>query len=146
LLTSLSNRNPEKTLKYRAPDCVHYLHPYESIPDGFNGALYQEQYVGALNAFRHVLDKCEFQIFETIVDAKARKVALRLKATFDFKAVSEDEPEEKGYSAEYVYITEMDESGRKIVKFEEFLDPQRLLGYVFPKAERYNKAHGLNQH
>lgn len=56
---------------------------------------------------------------------------MRLKATYAFKAIGDDEPAEKGYTAEYVYLIEIDESGKKIVKFDEFLDPQRLLGYVF---------------
>lgn len=93
-----------------------------------------------MNTFSPVLDACTFEVYETIVDVNNRTVAMRLRATFDFKAIGDDEPAEKGYTAEYVYITEMDESGTKVVKMEEFLDPQRLLGYVLGKAERYNKA------
>ena len=133
--------NPEKTLKHRTPNCVQYLHPYESIPEAFNGALHQEQYIGALKTFAPVLEGCSFEIFDTIVDVTLRTVVLRLQATFDFKAIGEDEPAEKGYTAEYVYITQMDESGTKIEKMHEFQDPQRLLGYVLGKAERYNKLH-----
>lgn len=62
----------------------------------------------------------------------------------DLKAVGSEEPAVKGYTAEYVYMTEMDDSGTKIVRMEEFLDPQRLLCYVFGKVERYNALDKLN--
>lgn len=68
-------------------------------------------------------------------------MAMRLRATYDFRAIGDDEPAEKGYTAEYVYLHKMDESGRNIVRLDEFLDPQRLFGFVFGKAERYNKLH-----
>ena len=89
--------------------------------------------------FAPVLDKCNFEVYKTIVDVKIQTVAMRLRATFEFKAIRDEEPAEKDYTAEYVYITEMDESGEKVVKMNEFLDPERLLGHVLGKAERYNK-------
>ena len=66
---------------------------------------------------------------------------MRLRAPYDFQAIGDDEPAEKGYTAEYVYLHQMDESGKKIIRLDEFLDPQRLLGYVLGKAERYNELH-----
>ncbi len=40
-----------------------------------------------------------------------------------------------------MYITEMGKSGEKVVKTEQYLDPQKLSGYVLGKGERYNKLH-----
>ena len=105
-------------------------------------ALYiNDQYVGALNTFAPMFDKCTFNIYETIVDIKIRTAAMRLRATIDSKAIGNDESAGRGYTAEYVYITDMDESGEKVLSMEEFIDPLRLLGYVLGKAERYNKMH-----
>lgn len=137
--------NLEKTSEYRASDCAHYLQPSESVLEAFRGPLHHDGYVHALNSVRRVLDGCTFEVQQVVVDVKARTVAMRLKATYAFKAIGDDEPAEKGYTAEYVYLIEIDESGKKIVKFDEFLDPQRLLGYVFGKAESRNQSHGEAQ-
>ena len=132
--------DPNETLKHRTPECVHYLHPKESIPEAFSRPLYQEDYRNALNHFAPVIERFSSDISEMAVDVKQKMVTARITATFDFKAVRDDEPSEQGYKAEYMYLMEMDATGKKVVRFEEFLDVQRLLGYVAGKAERYNES------
>lgn len=128
--------NPEDTLKYRSEDCVQHLHPSESVPESFRGALYKEQYSGALRMLGAPIDKLTFDLHDLAVDTQRRTVATSFTATFDFKAFG-NEPAEHGYTAEYFWIVEMDPSGQKVVRMEEFLDPARLLGHVLDKAHRY---------
>lgn len=121
--------------QHRDPESVHYLHPVDSIPADFNGPITDTKFANAMHFFGSVIERLAFEIQDTVVDVETRIVVVRLRATFDFKAFG-DEPEEKGYLADYMWLTEMDEKCR-IVRVEEFLDPQRLMGYVQPKAERY---------
>lgn len=88
-----------------------------------------------MHFFGSVIERLVFEIQDTVVDVETRTVVVRLRATFDFKSFG-DELEEKNYMADYMWLTEMDENG-KIVRVEEFLDAQRLMGYVQPRAERY---------
>lgn len=121
--------------QHRNPSSVHFLHPVDSIPAEFNGAITDQKFADAMHFFGSVIERLAFEIQDIVVDSRTRTVVVRLRATFDFKAFG-DEPEEKGYMADYMWLTELDEQC-KIVRVEEFLDPQRLMGYVQPKAERY---------
>lgn len=121
--------------QHRDPGSVHFLHPVDSIPAAFSGPITDTKFADAMHFFGSVIEHLAFEIQDTVVDVETRTVVVRLRATFDFKAFG-DEPEENNYMADYMWLTEMDEKG-KIVRVEEFLDAQRLMGYVQPKAERY---------
>lgn len=128
--------DPQKTLQYRSADCVHRLHPSESIPEAFRSPQYREQYTQALNFLGPPIQRLLFDMHDICIDTNKRMVTMSFKATFDFKALG-DEPAEIGYSAEYVWIMEMNMDGDKINRVEEFLDPQRGVAHIAEKAQRY---------
>ena len=128
--------NADKVQAYRTPDCIHYLHPTESLPEGFT-AIDHDHFKHAMRLFGPVMESSTFDIKEMVVDVKQRTVVARLTGIYDFKAIGH-EPTEKGFTADYVVLAEMDESGKKITRIEEYLDVQRLMGHVREKAERYN--------
>lgn len=127
--------NYDKVSSFRTPDCVQYLHPVEAMKAPFDQGLGLPQLKQALDHFGPVLDKCDFDVKEVAVDTRTRLVTARIQATFDFKAFG-DEPAETGYMAEYIVMTEHDESG-KVKRVEEFMNTDRLMGYIEPKASRY---------
>ena len=133
--------NPDKVAAYRTPDCIQSLHPKESIPAPFNEDLSMEQFHQALYFFRNVLSRSSFEISNVVVDAIERKVAMDFKGDFDLKAVGED-PAEYGFTATYVWILKMTETGDKVARVDEFMDVQRLMDQVRPRAEKYAKLHG----
>lgn len=122
---------------YRAPECVHFLHPVDSIPSPFNKAIEPSQFAQFMVFFGSAIERLSFDIKDIVVDTENRTVVTRLRATFDFKAFG-DTVRDDGYTADYMWLMEMNEDG-KIIRVEEFLDPQRLMGYVQPRAERYAK-------
>ena len=126
----------ETIWKHQTEECVQYLHPKESLPDAFNGPIRKTRYAKALGLFGPVLDRCVFEIQDISVDVEKRLVGVRLQATLDFKGFG-DEEAEQGYTAEYTWFVELDETVEKTVRVEEFMDVQRLMGHVEPKAERY---------
>ncbi len=69
-------------------------------------------------------------------------MAITLHPTFIPKAIGDITSVEKASAARYVYLTEMGQSGEKVVKMEQFLDPERVLGHVLGKAERCHKLYG----
>ncbi|KAL9097595.1 MAG: hypothetical protein Q9165_000492 [Trypethelium subeluteriae] len=128
--------NNEAIQQRRTPECVHYLHPVESIPAPFNAAIKIGQFTGFMHFFGGCLDRFSLPIKDLVIDVRQRTVVARLGAIFDFKAFG-NEPKEEGYTSEYMVLMEMEESGTKVVRVEEFLDPQRLMGYVQLRAQRY---------
>lgn len=134
---------PDPIQKFRTPDCIHYIHPTESIPESFR-AIDHEHFKGSMAFFSPVLESSTFEVKEAVVDVKQKTVAARVTAIYDFKAIG-NEPAEKGFTADYVVLTEHDDSGKKIKRIVEYLDVQRMMEYVRGKAERYaelNKASG----
>ncbi|KAF2158424.1 hypothetical protein M409DRAFT_31070 [Zasmidium cellare ATCC 36951] len=123
----------------RTSDCVHYLHPIESIPPPFNEPIREEQHRHFMAFFGDCMSRCQFDILDMAVDEERRIVVTTLQATYDFKAVG-DEPEVKDWTAQYVWLIEMEETGRKIKRVEEFMDAQRLLGFAATRAHKYQDA------
>ncbi|KAK4505120.1 hypothetical protein PRZ48_003083 [Zasmidium cellare] len=122
----------------RTPDCVHYLHPAESIPPPFNEPIREEKHRHFMKFFGDCMYNCKFDILDMAIDEDKRIVVTTLQATYDFKAIGE-EPEVKGWTAQYVWLTEMEETGKKIKRVEEFMDVQRLLGFAAGRAEKYQE-------
>lgn len=85
--------------------------------------------------FGSAIQRLSFNIQDTVVDTERRTVVMRLRAKSDFKAFG-DTAKEEGYTADYMWLMEMNEDS-KIMRVEEFLDPQRLMGHVQPRAEQY---------
>ncbi|KAF2236092.1 hypothetical protein EV356DRAFT_498935 [Viridothelium virens] len=131
--------NNEAIQQHRTPECVHYLHPVESIPAPFNEPIKIDQFSSFMHFFGACLDRFSLPIKDLVVDVRQRTVVARLGAVFDFRAFG-NEAKEEGYTAEYMVLMEMEESGTKVVRIEEFIDPQRLMGYVQPKAQRYAQS------
>lgn len=121
--------------QFRDLDCIHYLHPVDSIVSPFNEPIRPTQFVHAMEFFGGAIESLKFDIQDLIVDTEQRTVVVRMKAIFDFKAFDTEDKVE-GYTADYMWLTEMNPEG-KIVRVEEFLDPLRLMGYVKSRAERY---------
>lgn len=120
----------------RTPYCLHHLHPVDSIPAPFNNAIDETAHRNFMRFFGPIFDHCKFEVKDLVIDEKSRIVVAVLRARFDFKAVA-DEPAEQNWTAEYVWLTEMTEDGRKIKRVEEFMDQVRLLGHVAAKAQKY---------
>ena len=114
-----------------------FFHPSNStpLPFGAGAKITKTEHEPALRMVAAVMDQIQTEIKEIIVDVKQRMVSARIQLIFDFKAVG-DQPEERDYMIEYVWITEHDESGEKIVRMEEFCDAPRTL-YMIGKAQMY---------
>lgn len=121
--------------QYRDPGCVHFLHPVDSIPSPFNGPIEPSQFAQFMTFFGSAIERLSFDIQDAVIDTEKRTVVMRLRATFDFKAFG-DKAKEEGYTADYMWLMEMNEDN-KIIRVEEYLDPQRLMGHVKPRAEQY---------
>lgn len=128
--------DPRKTLQFRSAECVHTLHPFESIPEAFRSPQHTEKYSQALNFLGPPIDRLSFHMLDMCIDTKKRLVTASFKATFDFKAFG-DEPVETGFNAEYVWIMQMNAAGTKIDRVEEFLDPERGVAHISEKAQKY---------
>ncbi|KAI9659036.1 MAG: hypothetical protein M1821_001996 [Bathelium mastoideum] len=133
---SPSRFNNKAIQKYRTPEYVHCLHPKESIPPPFDEPIKLEQFAGIMHFFDGCLDRFHSEVEDIVVDARERTMVARMSSVLDLKAL-ENEPKEEGYTAEYMLLMQVEESGKKIVRVEEFLDSQRLMGCVQPKAGWY---------
>lgn len=125
----------EAIQQFRAPECVHYLHPIQSIPEPFNQPIKHQQFVHAMEFFGSAIQRLVLDIQDITVDVETRTAVVRILATFDFKAFGE-EAEVKDYQAEYMWMTEMNDAG-KIIRVEEFMDVPRLMGFVKSRTEKY---------
>lgn len=122
--------------KYRAPGAFMYFHPYNSVPAPFGDRrkITWPDHEPALTSLGAVMDRMKFDIKEVSVDVKKRMVTARIEGHFDFKAVG-DMPEVKDWVIGYVWITEHDDSGEKIVRLEETMDVVQ----VTPMLQRAGK-------
>lgn len=89
-----------------------------------------------LTLLRSVIDEVKFGILDQSVDVRKRIVTQRFQGIFDLKGYGEGSPE-KVHTIEYVWTFKMDQTGNKVVRVEEDLDPQRLAGHILAKAQRY---------
>lgn len=122
--------------QYRTPGCLHHLHPQESIPTPFNEPIDRAMFTGFMTFFGQCLDRAELNVRDLVVDTQKHQAVVRLDAVFDFKAFAE-EPALSGYTAQYMWLMDLEEDGTKVKRVEEFLDPDRLLNYVRTRAQRY---------
>ena len=131
--------DPNEVWQYCTADKVHYLHPKQSLPPGFNGVLHKDEFFQSLQFFGGVMDYTRIEIDEMAIDVKKRIVSLRLTDVFDVKPVGGADAV-KGFAAEYMCLLEMEETGKKISRVEEYIDVGRLMGFVKPKAEQYAES------
>lgn len=120
---------------FRAPECVHNLHPIQSIPEPFNQPIKHQQFVHAMEFFGSAIERLSLNIQDITVDVVTRTAVVRILAIFDFKAFGEVQ-EENNFQADYMWFTEMNDEG-KIVRVEEFMDVQRLMGFVKSRTDKY---------
>ena len=105
----------------------------------FQQSHQKEQFADFMHFFGGCLERCQSPIKDLVIDTRKRQVVPRFQAIYDFKAF-DSEPKEEGYTAEYMVLFEMEETGTKVVRVEEFQDPQRLMEHVAPRAKRYAKS------
>ncbi len=128
--------DPEEIDKFRSDEAFQRYHPQDSLPEASRAPQYREAHDKTLNLLRGPIERLVFELHDMSVDSHGRVVAMRFNSTYDFKAFG-DELAEYGFTADYMWIMEMEPSGRKIVRVEEFLDPQRVVDHIMVKAEKY---------
>lgn len=113
-----NTRKPEALLAYRAPDCTHQVLPVSLGRESLNNEQYLAFFTTLMPAFRnfHVTVK------NTIVDEEARKVAMH--------ASSAAMTDLGDYSNEYMLVLHMTEDGKKVVRFEEFVDSKYSMEFL----------------
>lgn len=128
--------DPDEIGRFRSECAFQRYHPQDSLPEASRAPQYKEAHDKTLKLLGGPIEHLYFELHDMSVDATNNKVAMRFNATYDFKAFA-DEPAEYGYTADYMWLMEMEPSGQKIVRLEEFLDPQRVVNHIIPKAEKY---------
>lgn len=128
--------DPVEIDKYRSEGAFQRYHPQDSIPEASRGPQYKEDHDKTLKLLSGPIAQLTFDLHDMSVDSQNYQVAMRFNATYDFKAFG-DEPAENGYTVDYMWIMEMESTGDKILRVEEFLDVQRVVGHIMVKAEKY---------
>ena len=122
---------PEAMIAYRAPNCIHQVLPTSLGRQPLNNEQYLAYFTPIMPAFKnfHVI------VNHTVVDEEARKVAMH--------ATSTATTDLGDYSNEYVLVLHMTEDGKKVVRFEEFVDSkystefmQRLREHLVGKQKK----------
>ena len=109
---------PEAIIAYRAPDCIHLVLPTSLGRQPLNNEQYLASFTPLMPAFKnfHVTVK------NTIVDEEARKVAMHASSTATTDLGD--------YSNEYMLVLHMTEDGKKVVRFEEFVDSKSSTEFI----------------
>ncbi|KAJ3496006.1 hypothetical protein NLG97_g2983 [Lecanicillium saksenae] len=128
--------DPTEIDKFRSEDAFQRYHPQDSIPEASRAPQYKQAHDETLKLLSGPIQRLTFDLHDMSVDSHNRLVAMRFNATYDFKAFG-DEPAEYGYAADYMWVMEMEASGQKITRVDEFLDPQRVVDHIMVKAEKY---------
>lgn len=126
----------------RAPDCVHYLHPKESLEPPYSEAITKDIHLSFLETFSQLFESTIFVIKSMVVDTEKRSVVTMLEATSDFKAIGNVEAAERGWKWECMWLTQMDTTGTKIIQVDDFLDIDRL---IHKSAAKLEKLAALNK-
>ena len=115
---------PEALVAYRAPDCIQQVLPASLGRQPMNNEQYLAYFTPLMPAFRnfHVTVK------NTIVDEEARKVAMHASST----AMTDL----GDYSNEYMLVLHMTEDGKKVERFEEFVDSKNSTDF-FPRLREH---------
>ncbi|KAJ6790131.1 hypothetical protein PWT90_05305 [Aphanocladium album] len=128
--------DPTEIDKFRSEDAFQRYHPQDSIPEASRAPQYKEAHDKTLKLLSGPIEQLKFELHDMSVDSHNRVVAMRFNSTYDFKAFG-DEPAEYGFTADYMWVMEMESSGKKITRVDEFLDPQRVVNHIMVKAEKY---------
>lgn len=122
----------------RTTDSFMIFHPSNSVPApwGSGAKITPEMHHPGAKAIGAAMNGVKAEVENLIIDVKKRTVVAQVKMFYDIKGFG-DEAEDKGYMCEYVWITQHDDSGEKIVRMDEFIDPIRA-GYMLEKVGRYN--------
>ncbi|KAK6403870.1 hypothetical protein LTR95_018914, partial [Oleoguttula sp. CCFEE 5521] len=123
---------------HRTEDCVHYLWPNTLLPIPFNVGLTKEDFKNAMHFFGSVMDTTRFDVHNICVDTEKRTVLMHVTGHFDLKAVpgSEGVDAEDDWQAQYMWLCHMDVNGEKVMRIDEFMDGQRLMAEIKPRAEK----------
>lgn len=127
--------DPANIYTYRTPTCPMRFHPGSSMPTPFNGPITRVEHEPALLMLGALMASATSDIHEVTVDVATRVVAVRHTINYVFKGVKGD-PGLMEYAIAYVWFTEMDESGERIVRMEECLDTTRA-GVMIERAMKF---------
>ena len=110
VIESYNTWKPEALVAYRAPDCIHQVLPASLGRQPLNNEQYLAYFTPIMPAFKnfHVTVK------HTVVDEEARKVAMHASSTATTDLGD--------YGNEYMLVLHMTVDGKKVVRFEEFVD------------------------
>ena len=113
------------------------FHPTNSVPPpwGNEEKITPEMHHPGAQAIGAAMDDVKADIQNLVIDVKKRTVVAQVRMFYDIKGFG-DEAEDKQYMCEYVWITQHDEAGEKIVRMDEYIDPLRA-GYMLEKVGRY---------
>ncbi|KAL8840724.1 MAG: hypothetical protein Q9170_001242 [Blastenia crenularia] len=113
----------EAIMDVRAPDCMNLIFPVSLGLGPMNNKQYFTYFNSSLAAFQNF----HLEIRDVTIDETARKVVLNATSTAS-TAVGE-------YQNEYILTLHMTEDGRKIAKFEEFVDSKYSADFM-PKLRK----------
>lgn len=131
--------NPDQIWATRTDDCLHYIHPREAVPEAFRSAIDKNGHVQSLKFLGPVLERFRLDIEDAVIDVSTKTVVMRLTAKYDLLAVG-SEKAERGLTTEFMWLAEMDESGEKVKRLEEFLDHSSFLELLIERAAKYAES------
>ena len=105
-------------MAYRAPNCIHQVLPASLQRPPLNNEEYKAYFIPIMPAFRDF----RLKVHDTVVDEAARKVMMHASST----ATTDLGP----YKNEYVVILHMTDDGRKVERFEEYVDSAYSTDYM----------------
>ncbi|KAL8997205.1 MAG: hypothetical protein Q9169_003471 [Polycauliona sp. 2 TL-2023] len=110
LVTAYNSWNLENIMDVRASDCMNYVLPSSLGQKPMDNEQYKAFFAPRMPPFRNF----NLIVHDTVVDEAARKVVLHLTSTASTNIGD--------YGNEYMLKLHMTDDGRKIVRFEEFVD------------------------
>lgn len=127
--------NADAIWALRDPSCEHYLEPRESLEPQFRGNINEEAHRHFMTFFGPIFDNFQLKVKWEAIDTQRRVVVHALDATMDLKAFG-DGPAVNGYKAHYMWTLWLNEDA-KIIKLEETIDIERIMGDISKRAARY---------
>ncbi|QIW97352.1 hypothetical protein AMS68_002870 [Peltaster fructicola] len=119
----------------RDPACEHYLQPAESLEPQFRGNINEEAHRHFMEYFGPIFSNFRLDVNWEAVDTYNKIVVHDLNCTMDLKAFG-DEPAVCGYQAHYIWTLWFN-SDAKVIKVEEMIDIERIMGVVAKRAAQY---------
>ncbi|KAL8944332.1 MAG: hypothetical protein Q9216_000517 [Gyalolechia sp. 2 TL-2023] len=131
LISAYNAWDMEAIMDVRAPGCINYVIPTSLRRKPMNNEEYLSFFTLTMPAFQGF----HLTVHDTVIDEPARKVVMHLSSTASTPIGV--------YNNEYMLTLHMTEDGRKVDKFEEFVDSRYSADFM-PRVRNFlsqsNKA------